>query len=102
MLQPGEDLTEVTRRVLEENAGILKGADGFDVVVEGHCDDRGTIEYNLALGQRRAAAVRGYLVSLGVSARQLRTVSYGEERPSVDGSGESFWSRNRRAEFVVE
>ncbi len=97
-----EDLSDVTRRVLQDNARILKNNDSFDVVVEGHCDDRGTIEYNLALGQRRAAAVREYLVSLGISGSRLRTVSYGEERPAANGSGESVWSRNRRAEFVVE
>jgi peptidoglycan-associated lipoprotein len=96
------DLNETTRRVLDANAKVLSLSPQFSVVVQGHCDERGTIEYNLALGQRRAEAVREYLVTLGVEARRLRTVSFGEERPVDPGSGESAWSRNRRAEFVVE
>jgi len=96
------DLSDVTRRVLQDNARILKLNTGLDVVIEGHCDERGTIEYNLALGQRRAAAVRDYLIGLGVDTGRLRTVSYGEERPVAHGNDESAWSRNRRGEFGVE
>ena len=96
------DLSDLTRRVLQDNARILKLNPGLDVVIEGHCDDRGTIEYNLALGQRRAASVRDYLVSLGVDTGRLRTVSFGEEKPVTPGSNESSWSRNRRGEFTVE
>lgn len=69
--------------------------------VEGHCDERGTQEYNVALGERRALAVRSHLISLGVGADRIITVSYGEEMPAVPGSGEAAWSQNRRAEFSV-
>ena len=69
--------------------------------IEGHCDERGTNEYNLALGERRAAAARDYLASLGVGASKLTTLSYGEERPLERGGGEVAWSKNRRAEFRV-
>lgn len=96
------DLSDVTLRVLQDNARVLKLNPGLDVVIEGHCDERGTIEYNLALGQRRAASVRDYLIGLGVDANRLRTVSYGEERPVANGNDESAWSRNRRGQFVVE
>ena len=71
------------------------------LLVEGHCDERGTDEYNLALGERRALAVRRYLVALGVSADRVHTISYGEEKPAVLGSDEAAWSKNRRAEFKV-
>jgi peptidoglycan-associated lipoprotein len=71
------------------------------LLVEGHCDERGTDEYNLALGERRALAVRRYLVALGVSADRVHTISYGEEKPAVVGSDEAAWSKNRRAEFKV-
>ncbi len=78
------------------------GADGFDLVIEGHCDERGTIEYNLALGENRARAVRDYLVSLGgVDAGSIRIVSYGEERPLDPASNEAAWAKNRRADFVL-
>jgi len=72
------------------------------VVVEGHCDERGTTAYNLALGERRASATRRYLIALGVSPAQLTTVSYGEERPLCTISDESCWSRNRRAHLTVQ
>jgi hypothetical protein len=72
------------------------------VTVQGHCDERGSTEYNLALGERRAAAVKRYLVDLGVSSSKLRTVSYGEDRPAVPGHDESAWRYNRRADFVAE
>lgn len=71
------------------------------LLVEGHCDERGTDEYNLALGERRALAVRRYLVALGVPSDRVHTISYGEEKPTVPGSDESAWSKNRRAEFKV-
>ena len=73
----------------------------LQVLIEGHCDERGTDEYNLALGERRALAVRRYLVALGISADRLHTISYGEEKPAVLGSDEAAWSKNRRAEFKV-
>ena len=78
------------------------GAGGFDLVIEGHCDERGTIEYNLALGENRARATREYLVSLGgVDAGSIRIVSYGEERPLDPASNETAWAKNRRADFVL-
>jgi peptidoglycan-associated lipoprotein len=70
------------------------------VLIQGHCDERGTVEYNLALGEKRAKAARDYLVDLGISADRIRTISYGEERPANPGHDESAWSQNRRAEFV--
>lgn len=90
------------RRVLEDNARWLIDHPDVRIVIEGHCDERGTVEYNLALGARRAQAVRDYLVNLGVAADRIRTVSYGEERPAAPGHDEASWSRNRRAEFKGE
>jgi len=74
---------------------------GLNATIEGHCDERGTREYNLALGERRATAAKNYLVSLGVPASHLQTISYGKERPAVTGSDESAWSQNRRAVTVT-
>lgn len=82
---------------LDTHAKILRRNSDRRIVIEGHCDERGTREYNLALGERRSNAVRSYLTSAGVSARQIETVSYGEERPADPGHDESAWSRNRRA-----
>jgi len=87
--------------VLENIAKWLAARAGQQVRVEGHCDERGTDEYNLALGERRALAVRRYLVALGISSDRVHTISYGEEKPAVSGSDESAWSKNRRAEFKV-
>ena len=89
------------QQVLQANAAVMKKYPTWQVTIEGHCDERGTAEYNLALGERRALAVRQYLVSLGIAAERLRTVSYGKEFPFDPGHGESAWSRNRRANFVV-
>lgn len=86
--------------VLEENAGYLKKHDSVNLVIEGHCDERGTNEYNLALGDERAGTVQNYLSSQGISGQRLRTVSYGEERPLSPGHSESAWYENRRADFV--
>ncbi len=86
------------RDVLRANAGALQGSRA-SVVIEGHADERGSEEYNLALGERRAESVRKYLTALGVSSSQLRIVSYGEARPAVAGHDESAWQLNRRAEF---
>ena len=96
------DLTETTRATLRRNADWLRANSGFSVVIAGHCDERGTIEYNLALGEKRANATREFLNSLGVDASGLRIVSYGEERPAKNGRNESAWSKNRRAEFMIE
>jgi peptidoglycan-associated lipoprotein len=89
------------RETLRQNAQWMKDHPGFSVVLEGHCDERGTGEYNLALGDRRAGSTKQYLTSLGVSGSRLRTISYGEERPAIDGHGESAWSKNRRAQFLI-
>ncbi len=87
--------------VLENISKWLAKNAGQQLLVEGHCDERGTDEYNLALGERRALSVRRYLVALGVLADRLHTISYGEEKPAVPGSNEAAWSKNRRAEFKI-
>ena len=79
----------------------LKQNTGAVVQVEGHCDERGSIEYNLALGQRRAASVKRLPFQMGVDGNRVTTISYGEERPAVEGHNEDAWSKNRRAEFVL-
>jgi len=94
-------LQDETRGRLTRNADLLKSAPQFQVTIEGHCDDRGTSEYNLALGERRAAAVQDYLASLGVEFSRLRVISYGKERPVCTQDEESCWSQNRRAHMVV-
>jgi peptidoglycan-associated lipoprotein len=94
-------LTSAARSAIQANADYLKANPSASVQVEGHCDERGTTEYNLALGERRANAAMDYLVKLGVEKSRLSTISYGEERPSVQGSDEDAWSKNRRAEFVI-
>jgi len=94
-------LSDEAREKLARNAELLKGQPQFQLTVEGHCDERGTNEYNLALGERRANAVRDYVGSLGVNPTRLRTISYGEERPVCTQHDESCWSQNRRAHMVV-
>jgi peptidoglycan-associated lipoprotein len=94
-------LSSDARSVLAGNAAVLKEMRGLRVVIEGHCDERGTVEYNLALGQRRADAARSYLADLGIDAGRLSTISYGKERPFAPGHDESAWSQNRRAHFRV-
>ena len=95
------DVDAAGRQVLNANAEIMKKYPTWVVTVEGHADERGTAEYNLALGERRALAVRTYLVSLGISADRLRTVSYGKEFPFDPGHDEAAWEKNRRAQFVL-
>ncbi len=95
------DIREGDRAVLSQNAEALKKFDFLRVTVEGHCDERGTVEYNLALGERRAKAASDYLVSLGVPADRLKTVSYGKEVPVCTQSNEECWQRNRRAHLTV-
>jgi peptidoglycan-associated lipoprotein len=87
--------------ILNENAALLKKYPKVKVQIEGHCDERGTVEYNLALGERRANTTKKYLVSLGVSADGISTISYGKERPLDPGHNEEAWARNRRAHIVV-
>lgn len=94
-------LTEQAREQLTRNANWLRENPGFIVTLEGHADERGTNEYNLALGERRATTAVDYLASLGVDRGTLRTISYGEERPVCTESTESCWQRNRRAHFVI-
>ena len=95
------DLTDQARAILEKNAQWINAHAAAKVRVEGHCDERGTVEYNLALGDRRAQSTRDYLVSLGVAADRLATASYGKERPLDTGTTESAHARNRRAHFAV-
>ncbi len=96
------DLTPDSRRTLERQAAWLKQWSNQRLTVEGHCDERGTREYNLALGERRANAVKDYLVAQGVSASRLSTISYGKERPVVLGSNEAAWAQNRRGVSVPQ
>jgi peptidoglycan-associated lipoprotein len=95
------DLSPAAKSALDENAGVLKKYGAWVLTIEGHCDERGTPEYNLALGERRAVAARTYLVALGVAADRLRTVSYGKEFPFDAGHDEAAWAKNRRAHFVI-
>jgi peptidoglycan-associated lipoprotein len=94
-------LNDAARQTLGQHAAWLKAHAGARVTVEGHCDERGTVEYNLALGEHRARAAIEYLVSLGVAGSRLHTVSFGKEKPLDPGTGEAAWARNRRAHFVV-
>lgn len=86
---------------VKNNADFLKSNASVEVQVEGHCDERGGIQYNLALGERRAKAVKDYLVALGVAAKRITVISYGKEKPVAFGHDESGWGKNRRANFVV-
>ena len=95
------ELNSSAQSTLRQNADWLKKNSGTRVVVEGHCDERGTPEYNMALGERRASSVKSYLRSLGVASDNMSTVSYGEELPLDTGHTESAWSQNRRAHFSV-
>jgi peptidoglycan-associated lipoprotein len=100
----GYDLADISpegQQVLNHNAEIMKKYPTWVITIEGHCDERGTAEYNLALGERRALAARNYLVSLGIPADRLRTVSYGKEFPFDPGKTEEAYAKNRRAHFVV-
>jgi peptidoglycan-associated lipoprotein len=89
------------RAVLEHNATWLRGAGGKTVLIEGHCDERGTVAYNLVLGEKRAKAAKHYLEDLGIPSSRMQTVSYGEMRPFCKEHNEGCWSKNRRAHFVV-
>ena len=96
------DIRPEDARTLDSNAGWLKSNPNHLVLIEGHCDERGTNEYNLALGERRAKATMNYLVSQGVQASRITIISYGEERPTCSDKTESCWARNRRAHFLVK
>jgi peptidoglycan-associated lipoprotein len=95
------ELDESGRVIAQANAGMLKKFSTWGITIEGHCDERGTAEYNLALGERRAVAVKTYLSSLGVSPDRIRTVSYGKEFPFDMGHSEDAWAKNRRGHFVI-
>jgi peptidoglycan-associated lipoprotein len=95
------DLKPAARATLEKKAGWLRANAQFKLKVEGNCDERGTVEYNLALGERRAKAAVKYLNALGIAADRMTTVSYGEERPADPGHNEAAWSKNRRDEFKL-
>ena len=96
------NVREDGRQTLNRQAEWLKKYGNYQITIEGHCDERGTREYNLALGERRANAARQYLIAQGIPASRLKTVSYGKERPDPVGSDEAAWSRNRRAVTALE
>ena len=95
------DLTPSARNTLKSNADWLKANSSVTIEIQGHCDERGTIEYNLALGEKRANSVKSYLSKIGVPTSKMDTVSFGEEHPAVLGSNEDAWAKNRRAEFRI-
>jgi peptidoglycan-associated lipoprotein len=95
------DITPEARKILEAQAGWMQKNANVTVTIEGHCDERGTREYNLALGERRANAVKKVLIALGVPANRVSTISYGKERPAVVGSTEAAWAQNRRGVTTV-
>lgn len=94
-------LSGEAKSILTQKASVMKQFSQLRVIIEGHCDERGTEEYNLALGERRARAAYEFLLNLGVNASQMEMVSFGKLHPAVSGSGESAWSKNRRDEFKV-
>ncbi len=95
------DIRQVDEAILKENAAFLKNNPKMKVQVEGHCDERGTVEYNLALGERRANNTKKYLVFLGIPSDRISAISYGKEKPLDNGHSEEAWARNRRAHIVV-
>jgi len=95
-------LTSTARDILKRKAAFLRNNPDVRVIIEGHCDERGTDEYNLALGDRRANSAKDYLVDMGIEASRLTTISYGEEKPLDPRSTEAAWAKNRRAHFVVK
>ncbi len=95
------ELTDVTKTVLDSNVALMAQKTDIKVEVQGHADERGTTDYNLALGQRRGQAVYNYMTARGVAPSRLKIISYGEERPLSRGSSETVWAQNRRAEFKI-
>ena len=95
-------LREDQKAALTEDVAWLKGNAGAKVLIEGHCDERGTAEYNLGLGERRAKAVKDYLIAAGIAAERLSIISYGKERPFVLGHDESAWQWNRRGHVILQ
>jgi len=96
-----DSLDDVGRKTIADNAEVLKKYPTWVITIEGHCDERGTAEYNVALGDRRALAVKNYLVTLGIPAERVKTVSYGNEFPFNPGHDEQAWKDNRRAHFML-
>ena len=94
-------ISEESRAPLQRNADYMKRWPSMRITVEGHCDERGTAEYNLSLGERRSNAVKGYLVSLGVAADRIQVISKGKETPFCTESSEACWQQNRRGHFVI-
>ncbi|MCP4608227.1 MAG: peptidoglycan-associated lipoprotein Pal [Planctomycetes bacterium] len=95
------NLVADAKTALENNAQVLKDNPAVMVKIEGHCDERGTVEYNLSLGEKRANAAKDYMIDLGVNASRIDVISYGKERPADNGHNEAAWSKNRRAAFIV-
>ena len=96
-----DDLTAEAEAKLRTKAAILRANPTLEIRVDGHADERGSTEYNLALSQRRAETVRDFLTGYGIAASRITTIPYGEERPRVEGTGEAVWAQNRRAEFAI-
>ena len=96
------DLSQAARNILAQNAATIKTEPGVKVRIEGNCDERGSAEYNLALGERRAKSALQYLITLGVLAERLTFISFGKEHPAVSGDNESAWAKNRRDDFVIQ
>jgi len=96
------DIKSGEAATLQKNAAWMKANPKYMVVIEGHCDERGTVEYNLALGERRSKAAMDYMVSLGIDASKMKTLSYGKSKPQDEGHDEAAWAKNRRAHFVVQ
>ena len=95
------DLTAGSKSILSSNARVMMEHSNFNILIEGHCDERGTEEYNLALGEKRALAARDYLVGFGIAKNRISVISYGEEKPVDPRHNEDAWAKNRRAQFVV-
>jgi peptidoglycan-associated lipoprotein len=95
-------LSDEALGILKANAAVIKGEDGLVVLVAGHCDERGTVAYNLALGQKRAKEVRDYYINLGVDGARVATISYGKEKPLCSDSNDECWAKNRRAETLAQ
>ena len=96
------DLTAEAQEILKRNVAYMNENPDMKATIEGHCDERGTNEYNLALGDRRAQSAKSFMMNMGISLDRLSTISYGEERPLDEGQNETAWSKNRRAHFVFE
>jgi peptidoglycan-associated lipoprotein len=95
------DIRPTDAGILKENAALLVKFPNVKIQIEGHCDERGTVEYNLALGERRANSAKRYLISLGIPEKRISTISYGKERPSDPGHNEEAWAKNRRAHTII-